>query len=75
MWASLALDGSRQGHRAALVLKGAFLWKWAGVGLAGQQREPGGAGALLGALLGDALEQGSVGVGRRGYSVCAGDEP
>lgn len=41
MWASWALDGSRQGHRAALVLKGAFLWKWAGVGLAGQQREPG----------------------------------
>lgn len=46
--ASLALDGSRQGRRAALVLKGAFLWKWAGVGLAGQQREPGEAGALLG---------------------------
>ena len=44
----MTLDGPRQGHRVALVLKGAFLWKWAGVGLAGQQREPGEPGALLG---------------------------
>ena len=46
---------------------------WGGAGRAAERAR--GAGALLGALLGDALEQGSVGVGRRGYSICAGDEP